>query len=142
MLPIMLLAAFVLPLTLVDSQQYDENRCDINQQYYECKPCTDGCDGPMACPKICEPGCDCSPGFVLQSKEPRICVKKEQCIYCREPNQVYSQCYGHCPATCDVNKICLMICKPGCVCVEGMVLHNGKCIPLSECPKTGQQYNN
>ncbi|KAK0412471.1 hypothetical protein QR680_006226 [Steinernema hermaphroditum] len=55
-----------------------------------------------------------------------------------EENEVYLEC-GICEASCDspIPQNCTQECKPGrCYCHYGdrLVRHDGKCIPLAECP--------
>ncbi|KAM8927853.1 von Willebrand factor-like [Pelodytes ibericus] len=123
--------------------------CDENQAYYSCKPCPQSCrDEPVACFKMCLQGCSCKPGYVLEFPKSTKCIAREMCTLCgqneifdadkecTEPNRVFSPCHGHCPKTCEKNKICTAVCTAGCVCKDGMVLHNGKCIMESKCPIT------
>ncbi|XP_031761706.1 serine protease inhibitor swm-1-like [Xenopus tropicalis] len=134
-LPIPLVLALALTATLVISQNLTVNgpRCPVNQQWYPCKPCPKLCGGKHNnCPKILEAGCSCIPGFVKQTRESTECIPEDKCINCKDP-QTYSQCYGHCPPTCEPS-ICTQDCRPGCICKEGFVWLNERCVPRSECP--------
>ncbi|XP_041427680.1 zonadhesin-like [Xenopus laevis] len=129
--PIPLLLALV---TLVISQDptVTEPSCPTNQQLYQCKPCPELCGNvPNNCTKICEPGCSCSPGYVKQTRDSIECIPQEKCITC-QGLQVFSACRGHCPPSCEA-KPCTLICRPGCICKEGYLWHNGTCIPESQC---------
>ncbi|KAI8420770.1 hypothetical protein MSG28_007983 [Choristoneura fumiferana] len=37
--------------------------------------------------------------------------------------EVFSSCYGHCEATCELPKqiVCTLACRQGCICKEGLV---------------------
>ncbi|OCT71161.1 hypothetical protein XELAEV_18038067mg [Xenopus laevis] len=115
-----------------------EPSCPPNQQLYQCKPCPELCGNvPNNCTKICEPGCSCSPGYVKQTRDSIECIPQEKCITC-QGLQVYSACSGHCPPSCEA-KPCTLICRPGCICKEGYLWHNGTCIPESQCPSVQYQ---
>ena len=44
-----------------------------------------------------------------------------------------------CTGTCEeLNPACALVCKSGCACPPGTVLHEGECIPTGECPKKGE----
>ena len=44
-----------------------------------------------------------------------------------------------CTGTCEEpNPICPLVCRSGCACPRGTVLHEGECIPTEECPKKGE----
>ncbi|OCT73555.1 SCO-spondin [Xenopus laevis] len=133
--PIPLLLALALTVTLMISQTLADTElpCPPNQQFYDCKPCPKLCgDKPVYCLEICEPGCSCSPGYVKQTDDSTECIPKEECITC-QGLQVYSECMGHCPPSCE-DKPCTLMCQPGCICKEGYLWHNGECIPESQCP--------
>ncbi len=57
---------------------------------------------------------------------------------------VYSECVNLCPATCsqpsasDEDQFCKTDCYSGCVCPEGTLEHEGKCIKPNECPCSHQ----
>ncbi|XP_075462322.1 serine protease inhibitor swm-1-like [Ascaphus truei] len=138
---ITLLLALMLPLTLMTSQTSAQTQdCRSNEEYYpECMPCTRSCrNEPHACPEICEPGCGCKPGYLLESSNSALCVHPTQCINCGKL-EVYDPCSAHCEDTCDnylkQNRPCLEYCKPGCRCKKGLVRQNNKCIPKSQCPR-------
>ena len=45
-----------------------------------------------------------------------------------------------CTGTCEEpNPICPLVCRSGCACPHGTVLHEGECIPEEECPKKGER---
>ena len=118
--------------------------CPIQgQQHFDCVPCNATCDDPNpVCPRICRPGCGCPVGMVLHEGR---CIPPADCpITCPIEGQQHFDCVP-CNATCDdPNPACPLICRPGCGCPVGMVLHEGRCIPPVDCPVTcpieGQQY--
>ena len=113
--------------------QTDCPSCPIEgQKFHECAPCEATCDNPNPpCPKICRPGCACPVGMVLHEGK---CIPTTDCQTCPIPGQVFHQC-APCEATCNnPNPVCPLICKPGCGCPPGMVLHEGECIPRDNCP--------
>ncbi|XP_053546013.1 serine protease inhibitor swm-1-like isoform X2 [Bombina bombina] len=139
-IPIILLVAIVLPLTLVKAQGYPVNHkpnCGVNEQYYsECKPCPKYCGNErVACTMMCKPGCGCKPGYVRQTSSSTACIPEAKCIKCGEL-EVYDECRAHCDDTCDGPTPCTFICKPGCKCKENYVRHRGRCIMRSRCPRS------
>ena len=118
--------------------------CPIEgQQHFDCVPCNATCDDPNpVCPRICRPGCGCPVGMVLHEGK---CIPLADCpITCPIEGQQRFDCVP-CNATCDdPNPVCPRICRPGCACSGGTVLHEGRCIPLADCPITcpieGQQH--
>ena len=51
--------------------------------------------------------------------------------------QEYQSCGTACPRTCDNYQLdfaCTLECVPGCFCPDDTVLHEGECIPSSQCP--------
>ena len=49
-----------------------------------------------------------------------------------------SQC-APCTGTCEQPNVpCPLVCRSGCGCPPGTVLHEGECIPTEECPKKGE----
>lgn len=53
-------------------------------------------------------------------------------------SQVFSQCAGSCPYSCEdlwpENQCVSGPCIPGCTCPPGMVLYKGSCVPHDACP--------
>ena len=55
------------------------------------------------------------------------------------PNYVYTDCFPHCPPTCDnpegrcKGSSGPSICQEGCVCEPGYVLKERRCVPRSQC---------
>uniref|UniRef100_A0A182PRZ5 EGF-like domain-containing protein n=1 Tax=Anopheles epiroticus TaxID=199890 RepID=A0A182PRZ5_9DIPT len=106
--------------------------------------CTTNC-AAVLCPIQPPTGplvCTCDAGFVRHEGR---CIRREECPveqpvkFCG-PNARYSPCTPCCQPTCDndCSKIfCIAACTgpPTCVCNEGYVLHNGRCILPSECPR-------
>ncbi|OCT73560.1 hypothetical protein XELAEV_18036539mg [Xenopus laevis] len=110
-----------------------ERLCPVNQRWYRCKPCLTLCGVKAFCSDKCVPGCACKPGYAKQTLDSQ-CIPEDKCIICKGL-QVNTSCFGHCPPTCEP-KICTAQCIPGCICKEGFVWHNERCIPGSMCPKT------
>ncbi|OCT73556.1 serine protease inhibitor swm-1 [Xenopus laevis] len=133
--PITLLLGLALTATLVISQNdiVPERLCPVNQRWYRCKPCLTLCGVKAKCLDKCVPGCACKPGYAKQTLDSQ-CIPEDKCIICKGL-QVYTPCSGHCPPTCEP-RMCHLMCIPGCKCKSGLVLHNGRCIPPSLCPKT------
>uniref|UniRef100_A0AAQ4RHR6 Otogelin-like n=1 Tax=Gasterosteus aculeatus aculeatus TaxID=481459 RepID=A0AAQ4RHR6_GASAC len=54
-----------------------------------------------------------------------------------EESFVYRDCISCCPPTCTFGKECLgtnLHCLDGCYCPDGLILQNGTCIAVSQCP--------
>ncbi|XP_061578769.1 otogelin-like protein [Cololabis saira] len=54
-----------------------------------------------------------------------------------EESFVYRDCISCCPPTCTFEKECLgtnLHCLDGCYCPDGLILQNGTCIAVSQCP--------
>ncbi|XP_060891259.1 otogelin-like protein [Labrus mixtus] len=54
-----------------------------------------------------------------------------------EESFVYRDCISCCPPTCTFEKDCLgtnLHCLDGCYCPDGLILQNGTCIAVSQCP--------
>jgi hypothetical protein len=119
----------------------DPNECcnDPNAEITNCfSDCSGGtCDHPKLynCSQSCIPrGCQCKKGFVKSWTGK--CIPLNKCPKCTKKNQEYKPCGTRCPETCDnPNPICVEVCQPGCFCKEGYILHNGKCILKTYCPK-------
>ena len=88
--------------------------------------CDDVLNG-VQCPSVCEPGCECPSGTVLDQNTGR-CV--QDCSAPTDPicpiqGQVFKQCVD-CPEdpfTCaNPPHGCIEICAPGCECPKGQVL--------------------
>ncbi|XP_035909992.1 zonadhesin-like [Anopheles stephensi] len=106
--------------------------------------CTTNC-AAVLCPAQPPTGplvCTCDSGFVRHKGR---CIPRNECPveepvkFCG-PNAHYSPCTPCCQQTCDndCSKIfCIAACTgpPTCVCNEGYVLHEGRCILPSECPR-------
>ena len=145
----------------MDQCEVNQITCDIPGQIYH--NCVYACDqrtcnaAISACNPndICKPGCQCPEFKRFLDKISNTCVsqcpatepipllpdppiKEPPSLLCPK-NQVYNDCQRTvCEATCD-NPFPLNCvpntCNPGCICVEGMVNHNGKCILPEECPR-------
>ncbi|XP_053262546.1 otogelin-like protein [Podarcis raffonei] len=54
-----------------------------------------------------------------------------------EDNFIHRDCISCCPPTCTFEKDCLgsnLHCLDGCYCPDGLIMDNGTCISLSDCP--------
>ncbi|XP_035679107.1 zonadhesin-like isoform X8 [Branchiostoma floridae] len=83
------------------------------------------CDGDSDCPrrqKCCSDGCV------------RICQNPAPTSVCSE-NSHFDTCgHGECQPTCEnPAPICTQVCIAGCQCDDGFALHDGRCIPMSQC---------
>ncbi|XP_046719768.1 otogelin-like protein isoform X1 [Silurus meridionalis] len=59
------------------------------------------------------------------------------CVDGCEDSFVHRDCISCCPPTCTFEKECLgtnLHCLDGCYCPDGMILQNGTCIAVSQCP--------
>ena len=111
-------------------------QCPAGQVYKECgSACPPTCDQtPRVCTDQCIQGCFCSDGLVLHDGK---CIPLRQCPPVQQcpAGQVYKECGSACPPTCDQTpRGCTLQCVAGCFCSDGLVLHDGKCIPTSQCP--------
>ena len=118
------------------SQCPSVQQCPAGQVYKECgSACPTTCDQtPRGCTLQCVQGCFCSDGLVLHDDK---CIPLSQCPPVQQcpAGQVYKECGSACPATCDQTpRVCTDQCVQGCFCSNGLVLHDGKCIPPSQCP--------
>uniref|UniRef100_A0A0N4ZGD5 Zonadhesin-like n=1 Tax=Parastrongyloides trichosuri TaxID=131310 RepID=A0A0N4ZGD5_PARTI len=118
-------------------------KCKDNMEWSDCPTkCPHTCQGkPAICTNECDvEKCVCKFGFVLHNGE---CIKKEQCPLTTTPapncgeNMIWTNCSSLCPETCDgQNYFCNEICgEPACICREGFVYHDGKCISRDQCPQ-------
>lgn len=63
-------------------------------------------------------------------------------MQCNTTTEYYEQCGKRCEPTCKValltNVPCPDVCDPpACHCKFGLFRHNGKCVPVNECPLNG-----
>ncbi|KAM8881275.1 SCO-spondin isoform 1-T4 [Synchiropus picturatus] len=101
--------------------------------------CSASCDGGMSVRSktvIRQPepgGADCEEPLVQH-----VVCNTKSCLTDCPSNQVFSDCAGLCPYTCEdlwLHNQCVPVpCSPGCTCPPGQVLHDGSCVPHSECP--------
>ncbi|CAB1313742.1 unnamed protein product, partial [Coregonus sp. 'balchen'] len=79
-----------------------------------------------------------------------LCVSDDEETFCRalveytracndgcEESFVHRDCISCCPPTCTFDKECLgtnLHCLDGCYCPDGLILQNGTCIAVSQCP--------
>ncbi|KAI1700219.1 trypsin inhibitor like cysteine rich domain-containing protein [Ditylenchus destructor] len=117
-------------------------KCPQNERYVEhgsrCEERT--CKNPYPSPSKCLDvfsGCQCSPGFA-RDKHSRKCIPLSHCPLrsCGE-NEVYKR-GSYCEPTChdpDARGECILLPELKCRCLSGFVRHDGKCVPLSHCPR-------
>ncbi|CBY32632.1 unnamed protein product, partial [Oikopleura dioica] len=88
------------------------------------------CSGGDLCDSAAAYFRECSAqGIALDWRSQNMCPK--QC----PAGQVYKECSSGCPETCKAGAIeCNDECVSGCVCAEGLVLHDGECIKKTHCP--------
>ncbi|XP_053546019.1 hemocytin-like [Bombina bombina] len=119
--------------------------CEPNKIFYKCKPCPRSCGNQETpCSKDCQSECYCKEGYVLASPTSNTCIPESECTSCG-PNGKYNDCISHCQDTCEnylqQDRPCAMMCKPGCVCVKGYVMHNDQCIRPILCPKITRSFS-
>ncbi|XP_003423856.1 chymotrypsin inhibitor [Nasonia vitripennis] len=57
-------------------------------------------------------------------------------LFCRKPNQEWTECGSACPRTCDQleDRLCIQQCIRGCRCNRGYILNNhGECVLPKYC---------
>lgn len=127
------LIAFVLFIVGVSCQTLCINNCAINEEYTICGGigmCQKNCMTRNLPIKecICEPGCQCKPGFIRDYRF--ICIPNNKCPVRSLPigsricpaNEVYSECMAGCQKTCNTLDVAFKCkCVEGCVCNEGYV---------------------
>ncbi|XP_070383661.1 uncharacterized protein [Dermacentor albipictus] len=107
--------------------------------------CPPRCNEPIAqtCRTTCNPGCDCPPGWVVDSRDKTRCVKVQRCSPQCPAHSKYQQCSSTCAPSCArsaANKNCVTRCYTGsCVCQEGyyeLLRNNEKaCVTKEECSR-------
>ncbi|XP_075531568.1 uncharacterized protein LOC142564451 [Dermacentor variabilis] len=107
--------------------------------------CPPRCNEPIAqmCRTKCSPGCDCPPGWVVDSRDKTRCVKVQRCSPQCPPHSKYQQCTSTCAPSCvrsATDKKCVTRCYTGsCVCQQGYyeLLRNGEkaCVTKEECSR-------
>ncbi|KAM9774698.1 SCO-spondin [Syngnathus typhle] len=130
--------------------------CSDTTQTESCdlRPCPVGCllsewSSWSECSATCGGGLSMRNKTILQESEPggTACVgpleqhtvcNSESCRTGCSDGQVFSECSGSCPFTCEdlwPRTQCLAgPCKPGCSCPPGQVLHGGSCVSHARCP--------
>lgn len=114
------------------------------RDYRTCMPgCPATCKMPFGsqCNKPCMGGCDCPPGYVVNPRLPRMCMKLSSCPKCPE-NSSLKSCVSTCLPKCGKvpPKRCLVKCNrvDTCVCNTGYVEleQDGKktCVLRKMCP--------
>ncbi|XP_033096912.1 BMP-binding endothelial regulator protein-like, partial [Anneissia japonica] len=126
----------ILTSPLTDCHQY----VDPQDYYSLCMQdsCVCGLNNPCYCESLTAYVLECQRQNVnLQNYN----VKPSTCSVICEPSFVYDECgpAQECQPTCYDNKstpTCwYMQCKPGCHCSAGRVLHQGRCIKKTDCPR-------
>ncbi|XP_049511344.1 uncharacterized protein LOC125939880 [Dermacentor silvarum] len=130
----------------VTVRQCTKCKCRPQKDWNLCASgCPPRCNQPIAqtCRTNCSPGCDCPPGWVLDSKDRTRCVKVQRCSPQCPAHSKYQQCTSSCAPSC-VNSVagrnCITRCYTGsCVCQEGYYefLQNGAktCLTKDECSR-------
>ncbi|XP_063703792.1 zonadhesin-like [Culicoides brevitarsis] len=111
---------------------------DPNEVYTNCgNRCQEKCgDDDRVCTEECQIGCFCKKGFYRNYAG--ICVPKENCTSCKDPNEEYTDCGTGCGEACGYENVwCKERCREGCFCRKGYKRHpiTGQCVPEKECPK-------
>ncbi|CAH1270250.1 PEBP1 [Branchiostoma lanceolatum] len=118
----------------------DDSVCGENSHFDPCGhgDCQPTCENPAPiCTQVCIAGCQCDDGFALHDG---TCIPMSQCergeddSVCGE-NSHFDTCgHGDCQPTCEnPAPICTQVCIAGCQCDDGFALHDGTCIPMSQC---------
>ncbi|XP_063292168.1 SCO-spondin-like [Pelobates fuscus] len=103
--------------------------------------CAESCqylNGNKICTMDCAFKCACPADTYLQDN---TCVPASQCRVDCFPNSHFDHCPGFQEVYCDTLKkerVPNNKCYPRCVCNEGYVLSEFKCVKISECPKKGK----
>ncbi|XP_070960618.1 SCO-spondin [Oncorhynchus clarkii lewisi] len=117
-------------------------------------PCPAGCvlsewSSWSECSASCGGGVSVRIKTVLQEPQPggqecptpleqHTACQTNSCLPECPSSQVFSQCAGSCPYSCEdlwpENQCVSGPCIPGCTCPPGMVLYNGSCVPHDACP--------
>ncbi|KAL1006349.1 hypothetical protein UPYG_G00071200, partial [Umbra pygmaea] len=117
-------------------------------------PCPAGClltewSSWSECSASCGGGVSVRNKTVLQEPQPggqecstpleqHTACNTNSCLPACPWGQVFSQCAGGCPYSCEdlwpENQCVPGPCSPGCSCPPGMVLHNGSCVLHDMCP--------
>ncbi|CAH1270251.1 PEBP1 [Branchiostoma lanceolatum] len=116
--------------------------CSENSHFDTCGhgDCQPTCENPTPiCTQVCIAGCQCDDGFALHDG---TCIPMSQCergeddLACGE-NSHFDTCgHGDCQPTCEnPAPICTQVCIAGCQCDDGFALHDGTCIPMSQCER-------
>ncbi|CAH1270242.1 PEBP1 [Branchiostoma lanceolatum] len=116
--------------------------CSENSHFDTCGhgDCQPTCENPTPiCTQVCIAGCQCDDGFALHDG---TCIPMSQCergeddLVCGE-NSHFDPCgHGDCQPTCEnPAPICTQVCIAGCQCDDGFALHDGTCIPMSQCER-------
>ncbi|XP_077284921.1 zonadhesin-like [Arctopsyche grandis] len=120
-------------------------RSPTTEQAVNCSaPCDQDCEGVLSTNCNCTNyRCGCRNGYVRNAAG--ICILRQNCPTCTGANEVYKICGRSCQPSCDdLNPICSNQCVEGCFCRSGFVRHQGRCIPVNECPLkcgTNEVYN-
>ncbi|OCT73563.1 alpha-tectorin [Xenopus laevis] len=144
--------AFVLPVcwVIIAETKSIGTECPANSYWGCLRTCMESCDkldnvNPV-CPVMCTWGCECKPGYILQSQSSKVCVPYSDCNVTCPPNMHFRPCSPHSRLTCELINAALPVlptCSPQCFCDEGFAFTRDRsrpCIPLGECSK--QQVQN
>ncbi|XP_063704630.1 zonadhesin-like [Culicoides brevitarsis] len=119
--------------------QEDCGSCKDPEVFTHCgNRCQEKCsdDDMRVCTLECEVGCFCKEGYYRNYAG--ICVPKENCTSCKDPNEEYTDCGTGCGEACGHENLwCKERCREGCFCRKGYKRHpiTGQCVPEKECPK-------
>jgi hypothetical protein len=158
---------------LNDTDVTDEcgDMCPIEGQFFQsCSTCTETCEDidlqrPKLCPAICQPGCNCPAGQVVDEASNKcvfpencpcpkcdplphncssyISISKNErcncsiCTDCSVEGQVYQE-KGSCPLMCsNPYQLCKTSDSSGCGCPAGQYIDekNNRCVNLNDCPE-------
>ncbi|XP_066290079.1 zonadhesin-like isoform X3 [Branchiostoma lanceolatum] len=130
-----------IPMSQCESGE-DDSVCGENSHFDTCGhgDCQPTCEDPAPiCTQVCIAGCQCDDGFALNDG---TCIPMSQCergegdSVCGE-NSHFDTCgHGDCQPTCEnPAPICTQVCIAGCQCDGGFALHDGTCIPMSQCER-------
>uniref|UniRef100_A0A0N5C0S8 TIL domain-containing protein n=1 Tax=Strongyloides papillosus TaxID=174720 RepID=A0A0N5C0S8_STREA len=121
--------------------------CQRNETFLQCSsPCEATCEdqNPTCIEKCDEPKCQCSTGFVRDTKtgaciSPSKCSRNPPGIVKCPTNEIYTICSSLCEPSCDDRRpICGRSCeRPKCECVSGLLRDKstGRCVEESRCPR-------
>ncbi|XP_075727386.1 uncharacterized protein LOC142768859 isoform X2 [Rhipicephalus microplus] len=117
-------------------------KCRLQKDWHMCSsacPVTYNMAMPF-CDKMCVPGCDCPPGWVVDSMNWKRCVKAKKFPPICPPHSTFKPCVSNCLPRCGIiaPKTCIISCHRGaCVCDEGFSefwgYHGRACVRQEKC---------